>query len=255
MRRRGAGSEYEEAARVFLETRRRAALTGAGISVDCGVPDFRGRHGLWSRFDPDRYATLEAFLSRPVEAWRFYRVLGRLLWDKQPGAAHRALARLEELGLLEGVVTQNIDGFHREAGSRRVLEIHGEYRHLQCLSCGSLERSRPEHFRVSETPLCRSCGSFLKPNVVLFGEAVRQWEEAEALIDSCEGLLVIGTSGSVFPVAGLPARVSSGGGELIEFNVEETSLTPGCRYHFRGPVEETLPRFAHCVVELGSGPA
>jgi NAD-dependent deacetylase len=243
--------EYAEAARAFLSGKRRAALTGAGISVGCGVPDFRSQDGLWSRFDPGRYATLEAFLRRPAEAWTFYRTLGRLLWDKRPGNAHAALAQLETSGLLEGVVTQNVDGFHREAGSRRVFEIHGEYRHLQCLSCGGVERSQSEHFQSSEVPACRSCGSFLKPNVVLFGEAVRQWDEVESLMDSCDVLLVIGTSGSVFPGADLPLRVRMGGGRLLEFNLEETSLTGQCAFHFRGPVEETIPRFVRTVAQLG----
>jgi NAD-dependent deacetylase len=243
--------EYAEAARAFLAAPRRAALTGAGISVGCGVPDFRSPHGLWSRFDPDRYATIEAFLSRPVETWEFYRTLGRLLWNKRPGAAHRALAGLEAAGLLDGVVTQNIDGFHREVGSRRVLEIHGEYRHLHCLTCGEVERSRAEHFQSLEVPTCRSCGSQLKPNVVLFGEAVRQWEEAEALMDSCEALLVVGTSGSVYPVAELPRRVRREGGRLLEFNLEATPLTAQCQFRFRGPLEETLPRFVRTVMELG----
>lgn len=243
--------EYAEGARAFLSAQRRAALTGAGISVGCGVPDFRSDQGLWSRFDPDRYAKLEAFLSSPADAWEFYRTLGRLLWCKRPGKAHLALAQLEGAGLLEGVVTQNIDGFHREAGSRRVIEIHGEYRHLHCLTCGGLERSRSEHFESPAIPICRSCGSILKPNVVLFGEAVRQWEEAEELVEACDALLVVGTSGSVFPVAELPRRVRMAGGRLLEFNLEPTPLTAQCRFHFRGPVEQTLPRFARTVMELG----
>ncbi len=244
---RGASSDYGMAAREFLAARRRAALTGAGISVACGVPDFRSEDGLWSRFDPDRYATIEAFLSRPLESWQFYRALGRMLWGKRPGAAHLALAHLEEAGLLDGIVTQNIDGFHREAGTRQVFEIHGEFRHLQCLSCGSLEPSRPDQFESGQAPVCAGCGHFLKPNVVLFGEAVRLWDEVESLVSSCDALLVIGTSGSVFPVAGLPPRVRAAGGRLFEFNLEATPLTSQCHFHFRGAVEETLPRFVRAV--------
>lgn len=252
---RGISTDFVEAARYFLSAQGRAALTGAGISVSCGVPDFRGDHGIWSRFDPERFATLEVFLSRPDRAWQFYRELGRILRDKEPGAAHRGLAQLESAGLLDGVVTQNIDGLHRDAGSRRVFEIHGEYRHLQCLDCFGLQRSRFEHFESSRPPVCPTCGSVVKPNVVLFGEEVRQWSEAEAVVDCCEVLLIVGTSGSVLPVAALPRRVLRRGGGLIEFNLEGTPLSSQCRFHFRGPVEATLPRFVAAIRELGGFPA
>ncbi len=235
--------QWREANDVFLAARRRVALTGAGISVSCGIPDFRGSAGLWSRFPPDEFATLDVFLRSPHRAWAFYRELGRTLIGKAPGPAHLALARMEAGGLLDAVVTQNVDGLHREAGSARVFEVHGNYRELCCLRCGWRGPAHREQLE-GRVPDCPRCRIPVKPDVVLFGERVRDMEAVEELLEDCGVLMLVGTSASVFPVGALPRQVEVRGGVLMEFNLDATPLTPMSRFHFRGPVEATVPRFA-----------
>ncbi len=234
---------FQNALRVARSARQVAALTGAGISTDCGIPDFRGRTGLWRVYDPIEYATLDAFLADPAKAWTFYRALGATLQGKQPGPAHHALARLEEAGVLTGVVTQNIDGLHQAAGSRQVAEVHGECRHLKCLQCGFLEAAG-EREESEAVPRCPGCGFALKPNVVLFGELVREMGLVDQLLESCDLLLVIGTSAEVHPVANLPLRVLANGGTVMEFNLEPTGLTSSCDFFFPGRAGESVVRFA-----------
>ncbi len=255
------------AAAAFRQARQAAALTGAGISVESGIPDFRSAGGLWSVFAPDEYATLEAFLRDPAKAWQLYRALGRTLLGKRPNPAHAALARLETAGHLEAVVTQNVDGLHQSAGSRRVIEVHGDHQHLQCLECGWLEPARPEHLHEdTELPRCPRCLFLLKPNVVLFGEDVRDLEKAAEVMNRCGALLVVGTSASVYPAAGLPALVKQQGGLIFEFNTEKTALTSGessgflpgslwgrdhsmgSDFLFCGPAGRLLPIFADAIL-------
>jgi len=188
-----------EAVSAFTSARSAAALTGAGISVGSGIPDFRSQGGLWTRFSPDEYATLEVFLENPGKAWGLYRELGRKLQDKKPNRAHRVLADFEAHGYLKGIVTQNIDSLHQSAGNRYVFEIHGDHTQLQCIRCGYLEPVEEHHFLEGDVPLCADCSYPLKPNIVLFGENVRSLEEITFFIQHCDLLLVIGTSASVYP--------------------------------------------------------
>jgi len=256
-------AHLDEAVEKFREARRPAALTGAGISVESGIPDFRSPDGLWAIFSPEEYATLDVFLGEPEKAWKLYRAIGESLEGKEPNPAHHALADLERAGRLFGIVTQNVDGLHQAAGSRKVVEIHGDHQHLQCLNCGDLEEVTAEHYTGVEIPRCRRCDSPLKPNVVLFGEGVRGFDEIEAILDDCDLLLVVGTSAQVYPAAGLPGLVKGQGGLIYEFNLSETDLTRGdaaggafgnflfasgatgkTDFFFRGKASETLPLLA-----------
>ncbi len=214
-----------EAVSSFRAARLPVALTGAGISVESGIPDFRSPGGLWTRFSPDEYATLNVFLSNPEKAWQLYRALGKILEGKKPNTGHAVLAELEKRQQLYGIVTQNVDRLHQQAGSSGVLEVHGDHHHLECLRCGELEEVVPEHYSSTEIPACRECGMLLKPNVVLFGESVRRLNEIHALLAHCDLLLVIGTSAQVYPAAGLPMIVKQNNGLVYEFNVEETELS------------------------------
>jgi NAD-dependent deacetylase len=219
------------------------ALTGAGISVASGIPDFRSAGGLWTQFEPSEFATLDVFLANPAKAWEFFRALGRVLNKALPADAHRALAHLEVRGKLKGIVTQNIDGLHQSAGSKRVCEVHGTHKTLQCLNCSYVEDVVDCYPGLDELPICPNCGFVLKPNVVLFGEPIKCWDETDSLIGSCDLLLVIGTSASVFPIAELPDRVKAQGGSVIEFNLNETRISGRSDCVIRGETEITVPRF------------
>ena len=229
----GVDEEHlQEAVEAFTVSGSTAALTGAGISVESGIPDFRSPGGLWTEFAPDEYATLDVFLRDPAKAWRLYRTLGRTLVGKRPNPTHAALARLEAAGRLDTVVTQNVDGLHQAAGSRSVIELHGDHHHLQCLQCGWLGPVEPEILEerkevTEDIPRCPQCHFALKPNVVLFGEDVREMDTAAEALRRCDLLLVVGTSAQVYPAAGLPAVVKEHGGLIFEFNTEETDLTRG----------------------------
>ncbi len=243
-----------EAVEKFKAASCAAALTGAGISVNSGIADFRSPGGVWTIFAPEEYATLEVFLTAPQKAWTLYRELGKGLLGKKPNRAHEVLAEFEENGLLKGLITQNVDNLHQAAGSKKVLEIHGDHQHLQCLQCDLVIPVTTDHYTMQEVPACMRCNSPLKPNVVLFGETVRGMDRIEQLIDKCDLLLVIGTSASVYPAAGLPVLVKEHGGLVYEFNREPELSTGGYAdmdsvsdFFFEGDVVATLSLFRRSV--------
>lgn len=237
--------DVETLGRLLASARRVVALTGAGLSVESGIPDFRSPGGLWSVFDPMEYATLSCFLRSPAKAWELYRALGASIAGREPNAGHRALARLEREGLLAGIVTQNIDGLHRAAGSETVIEIHGEGRNLECTVCRAIEPLLAAHLEPGPPPRCAACGSPLKPNVVLFEEPVREMARARALVAGASAMLVVGTSAEVAPAGSLPGDVLEGGGSLVEFNLAPTRRTEAglgpSGFFVEGPAGRTLP--------------
>lgn len=217
----------DEAAQVFRKSKKVVALTGAGISVESGIDDFRSPGGLWSKYPVEDYGTIDVFKRDPEKAWKLFRVLGRGLSGKKPNTAHKVLAELESLGLLQGVVTQNIDNLHQSAGSKSVVEIHGDHFHLQCIGCGDLIAFDEAVLEDDSLPRCSHCDHVLKPNVVLFGEATRSLEDISFLLHRCDLIMVIGTSSQVYPAASLPMQVQEMGGLVYEFNKDETVLTKG----------------------------
>jgi NAD-dependent deacetylase len=209
----------EHLAALIVDAQPCVVLTGAGVSTESGIPDFRSRSGLWAEYDPMEYATIDAFRRDPAKVWDFYSKRLHVLAETQPNAAHLALAELERVGLVEAVVTQNVDRLHQAAGSRRVVEVHGSIRSASCLACGH----REEFERVVEllpVPECAECASVLKPDVVMFGELLPPgaMEEASRLALSARLLLVVGSSLEVFPVAGLPEDTLQAGGRLAIVN-------------------------------------
>jgi len=238
----------DEAADVYLEARHPVALTGAGISVESGIPDFRSDSGLWTIFRPEEYATIEAFTRTPEKAWRLYRALGAGLVDKQPSPAHLALARLEAAGKLEAVITQNIDVLHSRAGGQRVLEVHGEHQHLHCLACGFIRPFERADLEEGPPPRCANCRYPLKPNIVLFGEMVREMPAIDEILARSDLLLVIGTSAQVYPVASFPYVVHRQGGSIYEFNTTPTPLTHSADFFFEGRAGITVPALADAVL-------
>ena len=240
------GALLQEAAKNFRRARQAVALTGSGISVASGIPDFRSPGGLWSIYNPNEYCTLDAFHANPEKTWELFSALGGSLFDKKPNIAHQTLAELETAGLLSGIVTQNIDCLHQAAGSRLVLEIHGDHFHLECLKCDYFAEAKRSDFD-GPMPLCPRCDQPLKPNIVLFGEMVRALDEIQSAIASCDLLLVVGTSAKVYPAAALPAIVKQQGGRIYEFNLEP-ALSLISDYCFQGDLSDTMPRFGQAVM-------
>lgn len=238
-------------AELIRRSRAIAALTGAGISTEAGIPDFRGPQGLYvtRQYDPEATFEIGAFRRDPVPFFEFTRDFLGLLDGIEPTFTHRFLAELEKEGRLIGVVTQNIDLLHQRAGSRRVVALHGDYRRSHCLDCGravSFPRMK-ELIGQVEVPRC-SCGGVIKPNLVFFGEAVHDLEEAAVLVGRSDLLLVLGSSLTVFPAALLPDYAR---GEIVIVNKGAVSLPRGPRCHH---ADADLDEFFSEVAErLGSG--
>lgn len=213
-----------KAAKVICQSKRTLALTGAGISVESGIPDFRSRGGLWERFDPIEYATIEAFRTDPEKVWKMLEEVSTLLHKARPNPAHTGLGRLQEMGLLQAIITQNVDNLHQEGGASHVIEYHGNANTLSCLRCN--QRYNANEIEGKGPPEC-DCGQILKPDVVFFGEPIplKALHESYELTAGCDTLLVLGTSAEVAPANTLPQAAKEGGATVIEINVEPTVLT------------------------------
>ncbi len=230
-------------------------LTGAGVSTESGIPDFRSPTGLWARFDPLEYGSVEAFRRDPVKVWSFYKPRVSMLTEAEPNPAHAALAELERLGFIEAVVTQNIDLLHEHAGSRDVVEVHGSIRTSSCPGCGErypLGRVL-ELLAEADAPACPACGSILKPDVVFFGELLptAAIERAFELAARARLLLVVGSALEVHPVAGLPAETLAAGGEIALVNRGPTPFDSRASLRIEGSAGEVLAAVANAL--RGSG--
>ncbi len=205
------------------------ALTGAGISTPSGIPDFRSpKSGLWEQYDPMIVASLQGFRHQPHQFYAWLHPLAQSMLDATPNAAHYALAQLEQLKLLHGIVTQNIDLLHSKAGSSSVYEIHGHMRTMTCIKCFSNFELEPIFLGFladHQVPLCEKCGGLLKPDVILFGEQLpaRIYSQVEYALRQTDVMLVAGSSLEVMPVADFPMRVKQRGGRLIIVNLQSTA--------------------------------
>jgi NAD-dependent deacetylase len=233
-----------ELAALIEERRPCAVLTGAGISTESGIPDFRSPSGIWSKFDPFEYGSIQAFRADPAKVWSFYAPRFSMLTQAEPNDAHRALAELERRGYVRAVVTQNIDLLHERAGSADVVEVHGSIRTSTCPGCG-------ETYALSEVlalldgggaPACTRCGEIVKPDVVFFGELLPPGaiERASALAREAKLLLVVGSTLEVHPVAGLPLETLDAGGEVAIVNRGPTALDARATLKVEGNAGEIL---------------
>lgn len=225
-----------ELAQLLRQRQPCVVLTGAGISTESGIPDFRSAGGIWAKYDPMEYATIDAFARDPEKVWEFYALRLGVLAEAEPNAGHRALAELERRGLVRAIVTQNIDGLHQRAGSREVIEVHGSVRSATCLECQSeTPLDRP-------APRCPRCGAIMKPGVVMFGELLPEAAMARAteLARRAGLLLVVGSTLEVYPVAGLPDETLSSGGALAIVNRGPTAYDERADLKVDGGAGETL---------------
>jgi len=243
------------AAAALAAARRVVVSTGAGMSRESGIPTFRDtQEGLWARFDPQELATEAGFRAAPARVWSWYEYRRGRMAACEPHAGHRALVELEAVVPDLAIVTQNIDGLHQLAGSAHVVELHGSIRSIRCIDCG-LPGSHPappsdlgdpgEPGMVErEPPSCAACGSHLRPDVVWFGEMLPReaTDEAWALAGRCDVLLVVGTSGMVWPAAELPYVAHQGGARVVEVNPQSSAVTDHADVFLQGPAGEILPR-------------
>ena len=231
-----------EKAREWIEAARSiAVLTGAGISAESGVPTFRGPGGLWRQYRPEELATPEAFRRDPRLVWEWYDWRRQRIAQARPNAGHEALVRLERSKPRFWLITQNVDGLHERAGSRRVIKLHGDIWLVRCVACG--REQRDERVPLPELPPRCACGGLLRPGVVWFGEALPPgaWEAAEQAVREAEVLLVVGTSAVVYPAAGLIPLAQACGARVIEVNPEETPMSARLDCSLRGPAGVILP--------------
>jgi NAD-dependent deacetylase len=216
----------QQAARDLSNCRKCVALTGAGISIESGIPPFRGKGGLWEKFDPMEFATIDAFMANPENVWRVMISEMKGIVDAAvPNDGHKGLVALEKMGILQTVITQNVDGLHQMAGNRDVIEFHGNFAWQRCLDCSR----RVETRRIDLTtipPRC-SCGGIFRPECIFFGEMIPTHElvRSQKVSGACDVMLVIGTSAVVQPAAFMPVIAKESGAKVIEMNPEPTPLT------------------------------
>ncbi len=235
------------------QAERVTVLTGAGVSAESGVPTFRGKEGLWKKYSPQELATPQAFAQDPRLVWEWYDWRRGLIAPLKPNAAHKFIATLEERYPHFLLITQNIDGLHQKAGSKKLVELHGNIWKVRCTKEGTVEEDK----RVplpQIPPLCSRCGALLRPHVVWFGEplptdALHQAMEAA---ENCDLFLVVGTSAVVYPAASLPQIAQSHGAQVVEINPEETPITPIAHWSLRGKAGEICQRLAQALQDTHS---
>ena len=250
-------SEIERAAEAILGSRYVIALVGAGISVESGIPPFRGKGGLWTKHGEPPMDGYERFLADPATHWRHTLErrasddeFSQALRDARPNAAHLALARLESIGVLQHTISQNIDNLHFEAGSAAVTEIHGNRTKVRCIDCGArwpwaeFVAAHPHSAEDPvEAPLCPQCGGVVKADVVMFGEPIPRafLAECQTQADRADCVLIAGTSATVYPAAAFPEMVLRAGGTIVEVNTDETPFSAYASATLRGPAGDLLP--------------
>lgn len=230
-------NDIERARELLRDAQKIAVLTGAGISAESGIPTFRGSGGLWRNFRPEDLATPEAFDRDPALVWEWYLWRRELIATAEPNRGHRALVTLEDRTPQFTLITQNVDGLHDRAGSRRVLKVHGDIWENRCRKCQRLSATLPPDRKCA-------CGGWLRPGVVWFGETLPTgiWVEAQQAAAEADVMLVVGTSAVVYPAAGLVPLAQSNGAAVIEVNIDSTGLSDDIDVSLRGPSGEILPQ-------------
>ncbi|CAH0562203.1 unnamed protein product [Brassicogethes aeneus] len=259
-------NDYAGFEKVLKEAKNIVALTGAGISAESGIPVFRGAGGLWRNYQATSLATPEAFRANPSLVWEFYQYRRNVAFNAQPNNAHKALAILEDECKRKknnfAVITQNVDGLHKRAGSEEIVELHGALDKIICTKCKHIEvnldspvcealkdRGDPnnlnqEPIMIKDLPKCKKCDSLARPYIVWFGESLdpQVMEKARNLVENCDLCLIIGTSSVVYPAAMFAPSVLERGKPVAEFNISEEPANEGFTFHFSGKCGTTLPK-------------
>ncbi len=232
--------------RVLGQTKAICVLTGAGISAESGVPTFRGVDGLWKKFKPEELANFDAFIRNPQLVWEWYNYRRQLIERVTPNRGHGALAAMEDMVQTFTLVTQNVDNLHRLAGSRNILELHGNIMRSYCIQCGT-RIDKPEFSGEGSVPHCGKCGGLVRPDVVWFGEMLPEgvFEKAEKAASQCDAFLCVGTSAVVYPAASLPQAAKRAGAYTVEINIEATDQSGLFDEVLLGKAGDMLP----CIAE------
>ncbi len=239
---------FSDTLRARLETAQSVCvLTGAGISAESGVPTFRGEEGLWKKFRPEELANFHAFIRNPDLVWEWYAYRRKLIHEVKPNAGHYALVELERRVKEFTLVTQNVDNLHRRAGSKSVVELHGNIERSYCIDCGATVEEL-DIDSLTKAPRCVHCGGLVRPDVVWFGEMlpVEAFSRAEQAARHCDLFLCIGTSAVVYPAASLPYTAFDQGAFVVEINRERTELSTRAHESLLGAAGEILPQLVSC---------
>lgn len=257
MKSKNRDTQAERVAELILAAKRVVVFTGAGVSTESGLPDFRSPGGIWDRFDPDDF-TYQKFVSRPQTRKLWWQLIheGSLSTEIKPNPAHYAIAELERLGKLDAVITQNIDNLHQTAGvpDEKVFELHGNAKRVVCLGCGQrypFEQVKIKLEKGEDIPQCQACSGILKPNIVFFGEMLPEgvFEAATERAESADLFMVIGSTLIVYPAADIPARAHRSGAKLVIINLSPTPLDYEAAVLIRAKAGETMAKVMEHVRE------
>ena len=251
---RGKMDNIEALAKEIQMTQNAVAFTGAGISAESGVPTYRGEGGLWTKYDPSKYASIGYFLQDPSYYWNFFKdVRYPILKNVRPNKAHLALFEMEKAGILKTVITQNIDGLHQEAGSSSVIELHGTTRTIICMECSKKYSIGQAFAKLQQhiPPLCTDCEGILRPDVIFFGETLdpKILRAAYAEVTDCDLLLAVGSSLVVYPAADIPMRAKQAGAKLAIINKGSTPLDAVADYVFDAAAGTILPKLINLKID------
>ena len=244
--------QIAQAASDLISARRVVALTGAGISIESGIPPFRGKGGLWEKIDPMEYAHIDAFIRNPDNVWQgLICEMKEVVEKAEPNDGHRGLARLESLGILQTIITQNVDGLHQLSGNTDVIEFHGNFAWQRCMECQ--HRIETRRLNLEHIPPRCECGGIFRPECIFFGEIIppQQLVRSKQIASACDVMLVVGTSASVQPAAYMPVIAKRSGAKVIEINPEITPLTSDISdYLIMGKAGEVFNRLLEEIVRL-----
>ena len=254
---------YEQAAKIISESKYLAVFSGSGISAESGIPTFRDPGGIWDRFDPANFGTVEGVLAMakrdPNLIREFLLETVQVFMQAKPNDGHIALAEIEEMGFLKSIITQNIDNLHNDAGNSAVYDVHGNLFRARCMNCDERQKldkhefldsafnllNDADNFTLEQVmtimPIC-SCGGLTRPDVVMFGEAVQYIEESFKIAALCDVMLVLGTSGIVYPAAAIPQQAHQSGAKIIEINLSENSYSGITEVYIQGASGEAMPK-------------
>ena len=216
----------DKAVEIIKNSDRVTGFTGAGISVESGIPPFRGENGLWSKYDPI-FLDIGYFKNHPLESWKLTKkIFFDFFGEAKPNRGHTGLAEMEENAYLDAIITQNIDNLHQEGGSKKVYEVHGNSRELICINCGAKVQVTEEYLN-NLPPKCKKCGGLLKPDFVFFSEPLYEPDTTKSFIEAeiSDVFLVIGTTGEIMPASQIPIMAKNNGATIIEINVRKSNYT------------------------------